>query len=568
MIIGIDLGTTNSLVAVYRDGKAEIIPNRLGKSLTPSVVAVDDEGKVLIGETAREYGYLHPDRVARTFKRSMGTDKIYTLGSLSFDSEELSSLILRSLKEDAEFYLKEPVEEAIVSVPAYFNDNQRKATKRAGELAGLNVSRIINEPTASAIAYGVGESGKMERCMVFDLGGGTLDVTILEYYKNIMEVYAIAGDNFLGGEDFTEVLMQMFLDRIMIPQGLLDLRSLYSLYKGAEACKIGFTDSSVSTMSVNIAGQNYQQEFTIQQYRDSCQALLEKTRKPIEKSLRDSRISLNDIDRIILVGGASRLSIVRDYVKYITGITPEFRVDPDTSIAVGAALQCGMKQRDKQIEEVILTDVCPFTLGTEVVRFNGTFEERGHYLPIIERNTVIPVSRKQTVYTAYDNQKFVTVKVLQGESRNADNNLLLGEISIDVPEGPKGREAIEITYTYDVNSLLEVEVLVVSTGQQKKAIIQNQENKLSMEEAQKRLDRLQYLKQNPREDEENTLALLRANRLYEETLGPDQERISDAIDEFNRTMNGSSRLEIENCRRRLIQLLDEIEDSSYTGLVA
>ena len=568
MLVGIDLGTTNSLVACYKDGKVEIIPNRLGKKLTPSVVAVDDDNNILVGETAREYGYLNPERSAKVFKRSMGTDKVYELGDMKFDSEELSGFVLRSLKEDAEVYIGEKVEEAIISVPAYFNDNQRKATKRAGELAGLNVTRIINEPTASALSYGVGDSGKMERCMVFDLGGGTFDVTILEYYKNIMEVYAIAGDNFLGGEDFTHVLMEMFLRRTYLPITMLDIKSLNNVYKAAEHCKCSFSESDTAKMTVNIAGQYFEETFTIEEYEEGCKELLEKLRKPIEKSLRDAKITLDELDRIILVGGATKLSIVRNYVQKITGIVPEFCVDPDTSVVVGAALQCAMKQRDKQIEEVILTDVCPFTLGTEVVKFNGTFDETGHYLPIIERNTVIPVSRKQTVYTAYDNQKYVTVKVLQGESRLAVNNLLLGELSIDVPAGPKGREAIEITYTYDVNSLLEVEVLVVSTGLKKKVIIQNQENKISEEEAEKRFERLQYLKQNPRDDEENTLALLRANRMYEETLGPDQEKIGEAIDEFNRTMNTGTRLEVENVRRKLLDLLDEIENKNFTGLMA
>ena len=568
MLVGIDLGTTNSLVACYKDGKVEIIPNRLGKKLTPSVVAVDDDNNILVGETAREYGYLNPERSAKVFKRSMGTDKVYELGDMKFDSEELSGFVLRSLKEDAEVYIGEKVEEAIISVPAYFNDNQRKATKRAGELAGLNVTRIINEPTASALSYGVGDSGKMERCMVFDLGGGTFDVTILEYYKNIMEVYAIAGDNFLGGEDFTHVLMEMFLRRTYLPITMLDIKSLNNVYKAAEHCKCSFSESDTAKMTVNIAGQYFEETFTIEEYEEGCKELLEKLRKPIEKSLRDAKITLDELDRIILVGGATKLSIVRNYVQKITGIVPEFCVDPDTSVVVGAALQCAMKQRDKQIEEVILTDVCPFTLGTEVVKFNGTFDETGHYLPIIERNTVIPVSRKQTVYTAYDDQKYVTVKVLQGESRLAVNNLLLGELSIDVPAGPKGREAIEITYTYDVNSLLEVEVLVVSTGLKKKVIIQNQENKISEEEAEKRFERLQYLKQNPRDDEENTLALLRANRMYEETLGPDQEKIGEAIDEFNRTMNTGTRLEVENVRRKLLDLLDEIENKNFTGLMA
>ena len=569
MLIGIDLGTTNSLAACFRNGKAELIPNRLGKKLTPSVISVDDEGKILVGETAREYGYLHPDRTAKVFKRTMGTDKEYDLAGMKFSSEELSGFVLRSLKEDAEVYLGEPVEEAIISVPAYFNDKQRKATKRAGELAGLTVSRIINEPTASAIAYGVGEEGAMERCMVFDLGGGTFDVTILEYFKNIMEVYAIAGDNFLGGEDFTQVLVEMYLGRLLIANiNMLDLRTLSNIYKAAEDCKCSFSQSNVSRMGVNIFGQYHEEEFTIEEYEEACAPLLEKLRKPIEKALRDAKVTLDDLDRIILVGGATKLSIVREYVQKVTGIYPEWYVDPDTSVAVGAALQCAMKERDKRIEEVILTDVCPFTLGTEVVRDIGAFEEPGHYLPIIERNTVIPVSRRQTVYTAHDNQKYVTVKVLQGESYMAKNNLLLGQLTVDVPVGPKGQEAIEITYTYDVNSLLEVEVKVLSTGVQKKAIIQSEENKMSEEEARQRFERLQYLKQNPRDDEENKLVMYRANRMYEEAYGPDKTRIGDMIGEFDVALANKTRLEIEITREKLSDLLDSIEKKDFQGLLS
>ena len=457
----------------------------------------------------------------------------------------------------------------IKTVPAYFNDNQRKATKRAGELAGLTVSRIINEPTASAIAYGVGEEGTVERCMIFDLGGGTFDVTILEYFKNIMEVYAIAGDNFLGGEDFTQVLVEMYLQRLLVASvNLLDLRTLSNIYKAAEEAKCSFSEHDTVTMAVNVFGVLHEEQFTLEEYEEVCRPLLEKLRKPIEKSLRDAKVTLDDLDRVILVGGATRLKIVRDYVKKVTGIYPDWYVDPDTSVAQGAALQCAMKERDQRIEEVILTDVCPFTLGTEVVRDNGAFEEPGHYLPIIERNTVIPVSRTQTVYTAHDNQKIVTVKVLQGESYMARNNLLLGSLTVEVPVGPKGQEAIEITYTYDVNSLLEVEVKVVSTGLQKKVIIQNEENKITEEEARKRFERLQYLKQNPREEEENRLAMFRANRVYEESLGSDKDRIGEMIGEFDNALNNSTRLEVELTRKKLEDLLDEIENKGFTGLIS
>ena len=260
MIVGIDLGTTNSLVAVYRNGRSEVIPNRLGRFLTPSIVAVDDNKEILVGELAREYGYLHPESAAKVFKRTMGTDKEYVLNDMKFLSEELSSFVLRSLKEDAEVYLNETIEEAIISVPAYFNDNQRKATKRAGELAGLNVSRIISEPTASAIAYGVTDNNMMERCMVFDLGGGTFDVSVLEYFRKIMEVHAIAGDNYLGGEDFTNVLMSIFALKNGFPLALLDHQSYSSLYKACEKAKCELKENETITVKAVLLVSAYASE--------------------------------------------------------------------------------------------------------------------------------------------------------------------------------------------------------------------------------------------------------------------------------------------------------------------
>lgn len=557
-MIGIDLGTTNSLVACFRNGKAEIIPNRLGKHLTPSVVSVDADGTVYVGETAKERGALHPLETARVFKRSMGTDKQYQLGSKKFRAEELSSLVLRSLKEDAEVYLGEEVTEAIISVPAYFNDLQRKATTQAGELAGLKVSRIINEPTAAAIAYGMGSQGKNARYLVFDLGGGTFDVSILELYGSIMEVHSIAGDNFIGGEDFTTLLCTMYLEKAAVAPESLDLRTMNEVFKAAEACKCAFSESNEITMSCTIDAQTYDMHLTLSEYEKACAPLLEKLRRPIERSLRDAGVSLSDIDQIVLVGGATRLPIIRRFVTRLFGRIPGMLVDPDEAVAVGAALQCGMKARDKEIQEVVLTDVCPYTLGTEIVASNGVFEENGHYLPIIERNTVIPVSRTQTVYTAHDNQTRVNIKVLQGESRMAYHNLQLGEISVPVPVGPKGKEAVDITYTYDVNALLEVEVFVHSTGVRRKIIIQNEQNRISEEEAAARLKKLQYLKQNPRDEEANRLQVLRGERLYEETPGRRHE-IDRALMAFEQVLSWQDRTEIEQARKQLIRLLDEIE---------
>ena len=559
MLIGIDLGTTNSLAACFRDGKAEIIPNRLGGRLTPSVVSVDADGVVYVGETAKERGMLHPLETASVFKRSMGTDREYILSGKKFSAEELSSLVLRSLKEDAEVYLGESVTEAIISVPAYFNDLQRKATKRAGELAGLNVSRIINEPTAAAIAYGMGSKGGDARYLVFDLGGGTFDVSILELFGPIMEVHAIAGDNFIGGEDFTALLTTMYLERAAIAPESLDVRTMGEVRKAAERCKCAFARHSEGTMACTIDDQPFEITLTLAEYEEACAPLLEKLRRPIERSLRDAGVSLAEIDQIVLVGGATRLPVVRRFVSKLFGRIPGVLVDPDEAVALGAALQCGMKARDQEIKEVVLTDVCPFTLGTEVMVDNGTFEEGGHYLPIIERNTVIPVSRTQTVCTAQYNQTRVNVKILQGESRMAYNNLLLGEVSVPVPAGPRGRESVDITYTYDVNSLLEVEIHVQSTGVHRKIIIQNEQNRMSEEEAAARMEQLQYLKQNPRHEEANRLQILRGERLYEESTADDRTAIDRGLMEFERVLNRQDRTEIERARKKLTKLLDEIE---------
>ena len=559
MIIGIDLGTTNSLCACFVDGKSVIIPNRLGEHLTPSVVSVDPEGNVYVGKTARERGALHPLETASVFKRGMGTDRVYTLGSRSFTPEELSSLVLRSLKEDTETFLGQSVTEAIVSVPAYFNDHQRKATKRAGELAGLHVSRIINEPTAAAIAYGMGGNGEDARYLVFDLGGGTFDVSILELFGPIMEVHAIAGDNFLGGEDFTAVLSALFLKKCGISAMSLDLKERHDLYKAAEAAKCAFSGTETVTMRCRLGAEEYTHSLTLSEYEAACAPLLEKLRKPIERSLRDANVRLDEIDQIVLVGGATRSTVVRRFVTKLFRRFPVMGVDPDEAVALGAALQCAMKERNKEIQEVILTDVCPFTLGTEIIMNNGVFEESGHYLPIIQRNTVIPVSRTQTVYTAHDDQERVNIKILQGESRMAYNNLLLGELNVPVPKGPKGSQAVDITYTYDVNALLEVEIKVHTTGLKRKIIIQNEQNRISEEEAAARFARLQYLKQHPRDQEANRLQLLRGERLYEECDPSLRPALDRAIMEFEHILNDQDRTQIERARKKLAKLLDSIE---------
>ncbi len=532
MIIGIDLGTTNSLAAYYTDEGPKIIPNRLGRRLTPSVVSMDSETpphirsaeggeyQVYVGDSAVERGLLHPESTASVFKRDMGSRKQFHLGHKSFLAEELSSFVLRALKEDAEHYLGEEVTEAVISVPAYFNDARRRATKRAGELAGLKVERIISEPTAAAIAYGLYQNREHARFLVFDLGGGTFDVSILELYDTILEVRAVAGDNFLGGEDFTAVLEDMFFEKYRELDRLsLDEKTIRHIHKQAELCKIGFTDARSSSMRCK---WEEIMEFTVElsRYEEACEDLLERIRKPVKRSLSDAHIRLSDIDKVVLVGGATKSPVIRRFVSRLFKMLPDTNVNPDEAVALGAAIQGAMKERRESIKEVILTDVCPFTLGTEVVREweKGVFEN-GVFCPIIDRNTVIPASRTERLYTAGDNQTKIRVNVLQGESRFAANNLSLGELMIDVPAGRAGEEAVDVTYTYDINSILEVEVKVVSSQKQVKEVFKGSDVDMTDEEIKERFETLSYLKIHPRDREENKYLLLRGERIYEESIG-------------------------------------------------
>lgn len=560
MIVGIDLGTTNSLIAYFDGDEAKVIPNRLGKNLTPSVVSVDEEGIVYVGESARERKATHPDQTADVFKRSMGTARKFTLGERDFTAEELSSLVLKALKEDAEEYLGEEVSEAVISVPAYFNDAQRKATKKAGEMAGFVVERIVSEPTAAAIAYGLDKRSEENKFLVFDLGGGTFDVSILEQYQNIMEVRAVAGDNFLGGEDFTEVLEQMFYREKDINPDELDAKTKAHIHRQAEETKLAFADAKESTMSCKVNDEVLEYTISLDAFEKSCQILLSKIKKPIERSIKDAHIKLADIDEIILVGGATKLSIVRRFVGRLFGRLPNTGINPDEVVAVGAATQAAMKERNEAVREMILTDVCPFTLGTDIVVTGGSgYKESGHYLPIIERNSVIPISHTERLYTAGDNQSRICVKILQGESRYARNNVYLGEIEVPVPIGPAGQEAVDVTYTYDVNSILEVEVKVISTKLSKRVVIKNEETDMTDEEIDERLASLAELKIHPRDQEANKLLLLRGDRMYEEATGDVRQLIERYMTEFEAVLSKQNKDDIERAREELKEFLDSIE---------
>lgn len=556
MIIGIDLGTTNSLAAYFTEEGPRIIPNRYGSNLTPSVVSVDEEAKVYVGEAALDRRELYPDTVVSAFKRSMGSDREFLLSGHRFRAEDLSSFVLRALKEDAESYLGEEVTEAVISVPAYFDDKRRKSTKRAGELAGLKVERIISEPTAAAVAYGLYERKINTRFLVFDLGGGTFDVSILELYDKVLEVRAVAGDNYLGGEDFTEEMEKLFLKKLDLKRDDLDRKELVSLYNAAERAKKGLNDLKSIEMSCRIGGEVKTLEITAKEYEAACEELLEKIKRPVKRSLSDAKLKLSDIDVIVLVGGATRLQILRDFLIRLFKKFPDTNINPDEAVALGAAIQAAMKARNEAVKEVILTDVCSFTLGTDVVKdFGHGRVEGGYFCPIIERNTVIPASRTERFYTAHDYQKEITIKVLQGESRFTENNLLLGELTVAVPEGPKGKESVDVTYTYDINSILEVEVEVLSTGIKKKAVIKGRDNEMTDEEIAARMEELSYLKIQPKNQEENKIVLRQAEEVYEELLGEERTALGWQIQKFEEALRSGDRDAIRRERTELRELL-------------
>lgn len=565
MIIGIDLGTTNSLAAYYTEEGPKIIPNRLGEILTPSVVSIDEEDQIYVGKTARERMAVHPEQGASLFKRSMGSQKEFHLGKRIFSAEELASFVLRSLKEDAEYFLGEEVTEAVISVPAYFNDKKRKATKRAGELAGFKVERIISEPTAAAIAYGLYQKKEDSRFLVFDLGGGTFDVSILDLEDDIMEVRAVAGDNYLGGEDFTELILDTFFKEHEIEKNSLTEKELTYFRNQAEKCKIRNGNDSFFRMQAVKEGEKLETIITRREFDQKAENLFARIRKPIRRSLSDAGVRLRDIDEIVLVGGTTRMPAVRKFVGKLFGRVPDASINPDEAVALGAAIQGAMKERHSAIREVILTDVCPFTLGTEVsVKTESGRLESNHFCPIMERNTVIPASRTEKFYTVYDHQTQVEIQILQGESRFASNNVSLGTLQLTVPDNEAGKEEIAVTYTYDINALLEVEAKIKSTGETVTKLIKNQESDMTLEEMQARMQELSYLKIHPREQEANKVLLLRGERLYEEATGELREQLEAVTRQFEYILDKQNPEKIAEAQQDYEEALDWIEEELWS----
>jgi molecular chaperone DnaK len=471
-IVGIDLGTSTSEIACIVEGAPKLLPNAQGKLITPSVVHIGQDGSVLAGEEAAEYLFTRPDCTFMEVKRLTGSGEKLKAHGKEYAPEEIQAMLLSYLVRCAESSLKEKIDRAVITVPAYFTDIQRRATAKAGELAGLQVERIINEPTAAALDYGLSNLKECKNVLVYDLGGGTLDVTVLELFEGVIDVKASSGNNHLGGKDFDEILMSRLAD----PGG--DERALMRLKKAAEDCKIALSSQDEFRVSLPflLAGQDGKPvsvEKTVrrQDFEEWISEKVNYTREPMQSALGDAKLGPQDLQIVLLVGGSTRIPCVKKLVEETLGMVPRSLVDPDLTVARGAAIQAGLIEGSVNSEDLVLTDVCPYTLGTAPLR-DGLFGKRRVFDPLIPRNTTIPTEKTAIYGTAEDYQTIVVIDVYQGESSDPENNERLGELRLTgIPPARAEKEQIEVSFGYDMNGILQVKASVVSTGRQVSAEI-------------------------------------------------------------------------------------------------
>lgn len=552
-IIGIDLGTTNSLCAAVRDGEVVLIPNRFGSYLTPSVVSVDGEGNIEVGEIAKERMVTHPEDTAFSFKRDMGTEKKWKLGRRTFTPEELSSFVLRSIFDDARAFLGEEIEEAVISVPAYFHDKQRVATKRAGLLAGIPVKRIINEPSAAALASYV-ETGEEKLYCVFDFGGGTLDISIVDCFDTMVEIVSVAGNNRLGGDDFNRLIAEAFLRDHGIKKSAIGRREFAILIRAAEKCKIALTDQDPAEMTVTLNDRTFTSTFTNERLMELSGDLFGKIKDALARALKGGSFRASEIDAIVMAGGSSRMPLVQSFVQHLFGGKPIILSNPDELIARGLGTVCGIMSRSGEVKDYVMADICPFTLGTQT--HNKADSSNPFMTPIISRNTALPCSRSQRFFTSSDNQSLVSIQILQGEHPYAKDDLKLGEIEVPVPKGPAGKESVDVRFTYDIDGILIADVKVTSTGLAVSKVISDE---LTGEQLEKRISELNALKLEPKEEAENKVLIEKLEALFEEAEPDLRETVQNRLKTFLALLEKQNERKIRKYREYLVQFLDRTE---------
>lgn len=557
-IIGIDLGTTNSLVSVYRNGRPELLPNELGQYMTPSCVGVLEDGSVVVGAVAKERLITHPAETASSFKTWMGTEKTFSLGGKSFLPHELSALVLRKLAQSAQAALGERIEEAVISVPAYFNDNQRCATRLAAQLAGLPVKRLINEPSAAALFHSRATPQEERRLLIVDFGGGTLDVSVVDYFANMVEIVAIAGNNRLGGNDIDRAIADYFCRQTGLVWSELDAQQQRQLLSLAERGKTGLSHAGGRgcILACQLGGETLSAPLNRELLSHLCQPIFQQVKEVIVRGVRDSGIPISAIHDVVLVGGSSQLGVFVDYLEGLFSKRPTLAEHPEHTVALGVGLCAGIKQRDAQLQDLVMTDVCPFSLG--VATCNDLQDVNPHMSTLIPRSSILPARRTERFYTLSPYQRHIRLSIYQGENYYAADNLLLGELSVSVPPDDAGKQSVTVTFAYDINGILEV-TAESSGGERRRTVILNPRLNWSEEEINRALERLNALPDQSLPREEDLLLLSRAERLFAELSDSRREEAAHIILRLTQALQSGSSIRLAQERENLLRHLEELE---------
>lgn len=556
-ILGVDLGTTNSLAVVYKEGKPVRIPNAYGEYVTASAVSILD-GKIVVGKLAKERLITHPECSASLFKRNMGSDVTYTLDRKEYDSATLSSFVVKQLIEDAQNYLHEEISEVVISVPAYFNARQRQDTKRIGELLGIKVERLINEPSAAAIACHMDD--EYETFVVFDFGGGTLDVSVVDCFENVISINAISGNNHLGGTDFDRAMAEYFCLKNGLDYNTLDSSFQQSILRTCEQAKIKLSTQNVVEVSLVHLNKNYNCIFDENVLFNITHSLLESCKNVIGKAVKDSGFSASELDSLILVGGSSKMPVLQHYLSDALNIPVLKEEHMDSLVVLGLGKYIGIKQRDENIKDVVVTDICPFSLSTST--YNEQNPELELSTVLIPKNSVLPTSKKMTLRTVHKGQTKVNISVFQGQAMYAKENLFLGQAFIHVPRNMHDYESFDLIYSYDINSMLYVEAVVHSTKEHYIFRV-SKGDVLEKVDASVRLDSIKEVSLGLYQNNEVDALLARIERIYREVDEETQDYLMKLHTEFTKDME--SLINNIQKRKRLInqvsRILDQIEES-------